>query len=312
MKPNSNCFSLRPATREEASLFYSDDQTDRSLGTVGHVRMDFGSSGKGFYHTWWPHNGDRFNTPEFKEALQQFVDAVREDGPLKDLPSMGQFCRQNGGAITEDGRSYGYLAEMGDYRFCLRCTPSPGEYQCYLYCYDLRQQTLDRPVGRVSFANGEHMEFTAPQDYLRTIREELGLQVVLGVSNISFGLPNRKLITQNFLIQAMHAGLTLPIINPNQTEMMDAVAAYRVLSGEDRECRAYVARFAAESPAVQAAPKADALTLGDAVIRGLKADAGKLAAKALETEDELSLVENHLIPALDKVGEDYEIGRAHV
>ena len=105
---------------------------------------------------------------------------------------------------------------------------------------------------------------------MRTIREELGLQVVLGVSNISFGLPNRKLITQNFLIQAMHAGLTLPIINPNQTEMMDAVAAYRVLSGEDRECRAYVARFAAESPAVQAAPKADALTLGDAVIRGLK------------------------------------------
>ena len=144
----------------------------------------------------------------------------------------------------------------------------------------------------------------------RYIREELGLQVVLGVSNISFGLPNRKLITQNFLIQAMHAGLTLPIINPNQTEMMDAVAAYRVLSGEDRECRAYVARFAAESPAVQAAPKADALTLGDAVIRGLKADAGKLAAKALETEDELSLVENHLIPALDKVGEDYDKGTA--
>ena len=150
MKPNSNCFSLRPATREEASLFYSDDQTDRSLGTVGHVRMDFGSSGKGFYHTWWPHNGEQFNTPEFKEALQQFVDAVREDG-----------------------LSYGYLAEMGSYRFCLRCTTSPGEYQCYLYCYDLRQQTLDRPVGRVSFANGEHMEFTAPQDYLRTIREEL-------------------------------------------------------------------------------------------------------------------------------------------
>jgi hypothetical protein len=140
---------------------------------VGHVRIDFGSSGKGFYHTWRPHNGEQFNTPKFKEALQQFVDAVREDGPLKDLSSMGKFCRQNGGAITEDGRSYGYLAEMGDYRFCLRCTPSPGEYQCYLYCYDLRQQTLDRPVGRVSFANGEHMEFTAPQDYLRTIREEL-------------------------------------------------------------------------------------------------------------------------------------------
>ena len=99
--------------------------------------------------------------------------SMRTDGPLRDLPSMDRFCRQNGGAITEDGLSYGYLAEMGSYRFCLRCTTSPGEYQCYLYCYDLRQQTLDRPVGRVSFANGEHMEFTAPQDYLRTIREEL-------------------------------------------------------------------------------------------------------------------------------------------
>lgn len=64
----------------------------------------------------------------------------------------------------------------------------------------------------------------------------------------SLCLPNRKLITQNFLIQAMHAGLTLPIINPNQTEMMDAVAAYRVLSGEDRECRAYVAQFRGGAP----------------------------------------------------------------
>ena len=93
---------------------------------------------------------------------------------------MDRFSRQNGGAITEDGLSYGYLAEMGSYRFCLRCTTSPGEYQCYLYCYDLRQQTLDRPVGRVSFANGERMEFTAPQDYLRTIREELPTRDVTG------------------------------------------------------------------------------------------------------------------------------------
>ena len=110
MKPNSNCFSLRPATREEASLFYLDDQADRSLGTVGHVRMDFGSSGKGFYHTWWPHNGEQFNTPEFKEALQQFVDAVREDGPLKDLPSTTaascSLCIRTGTTIWCRGRPW--------------------------------------------------------------------------------------------------------------------------------------------------------------------------------------------------------------
>ncbi|MCC8356618.1 MAG: homocysteine S-methyltransferase family protein, partial [Oscillospiraceae bacterium] len=144
---------------------------------------------------------------------------------------------------------------------------------------------------------------------VRIVRHEMGLQTVLGVSNISFGLPNRPLITQTFLTQAMTVGLTLPIINPNQREMMDAVFAFRLLSCEDTECRAYVARFAGQSTAVQAAP-ADkgALTMDEAIIRGLKTDAGRLAKEALATEDELALVEQHLIPALDKVGEGYEAG----
>ena len=144
---------------------------------------------------------------------------------------------------------------------------------------------------------------------VRTVREELGLQTVLGVSNISFGLPNRSLITQNFLIQAMANGLTLPIINPNQKEMMDAVAAFRVLSGEDAQCREYVARFTGEPAASAPAAPGQELTLDDAILRGLKADAGKLAKLALETEDELALVERHLIPALDRVGEGYEQGK---
>ena len=145
---------------------------------------------------------------------------------------------------------------------------------------------------------------------VRTVREELGLQTVLGVSNISFGLPNRPLITQNFLIQAMAAGLTLPILNPNQKEMMDAVAAFRVLSGEDNQCRTYVDRFAgapaAPSPAAGARQET---TLEDAIVRGLRADAARLAKEALNTENELSLVEHHLIPALDQVGEGYGAGK---
>ena len=143
---------------------------------------------------------------------------------------------------------------------------------------------------------------------VRAVREELGLQTLLGVSNISFGLPSRPLITRTFLAQALGAGLTLPIINPNQKEVMDTVAAFRVLSGEDRECRAYVERFAS-APAVPAAP-GGSLTLEDAVARGLKADAARLAKEALEREGELSLVEKRLIPALDRVGADYEAGRA--
>ena len=144
---------------------------------------------------------------------------------------------------------------------------------------------------------------------VREVRERLGLQIVLGVSNISFGLPNRNLITQSFLTQAMHCGLTLPIINPNLTEMMDAVAAFRVLSGEDAGSADFIARFAGQSAPTQAAPaQADALTLESAIMRGMKGDAGRIAKALIQTEPPLSLVENRLIPALDQVGEAYEKG----
>lgn len=143
---------------------------------------------------------------------------------------------------------------------------------------------------------------------VRAVRQELGLQTVLGVSNISFGLPNRGLIAQNFLVQALAAGLTLPILNPNQKEMLDAVSAFRVLSGEDVQCRDFIARFSGESPAVKPVQRAE-MTLEDAILKGLKTDAAKLAKAALETQDELSLVEQRLIPALDQVGEGYEKGR---
>ena len=169
-------FALRPASREEAGLFYSDEEQDDVLGTVGHVRMDFGSGGKQFWSTWWPHNGDQLNTPEFKEELQMIVDALRQDGPLQSLSAMNSYCWHHGGEISKNDRIYGYIAETAHYRFCLRCTPRPGEYQGYLYCYDLRQQRMqqqDHLVGRVTYASGEQQEFTDPQEYLRTIREEL-------------------------------------------------------------------------------------------------------------------------------------------
>ena len=122
-------FILRPASPDEAGLFYSmDAEEDRVLGTVGHLRIDFGHGGKEFWHTWWPHNDDQFNTPEFKDILQRFVDSLRQDGPLKDLKAMSTYCWQHGGPITEDKRSYGYLVEVGNYRLCLRCTPVMGDY----------------------------------------------------------------------------------------------------------------------------------------------------------------------------------------
>ena len=152
----------------------------------------------------------------------------------------------------------------------------------------------------------------ATLDAVRRVTQDMGLRTVLGVSNISFGLPNRLLMTQTFLVRAMSAGLTLPIINPNQKEMMDAVAAFRVLSGEDAGCRDYVDRFAN----VAAAPIRNSefgirnSSLSDAIVRGLKGDAANLARAELEKQTGLELVESTLIPALDKVGAEYEAGRA--
>ena len=152
----------------------------------------------------------------------------------------------------------------------------------------------------------------ATLEAVRRVTNELGLPTVLGVSNISFGLPNRPLMARTFLTQAMAAGLTLPIINPNQVDMMDAIAAHRVLSGEDAGCRDYVARFAeaAAAPIRNSEFGIRNSSLSDAIVRGLKGDAANLARAELEKQTGLELVESTLIPALDKVGADYEAGRA--
>ncbi len=144
---------------------------------------------------------------------------------------------------------------------------------------------------------------------VRRVKRELGVETVLGVSNISFGLPRRQLVTQTFLAQAIAAGLTLPIINPNQREMMDVVSACRVLSGEDESCAAYIGRHAEqprEAAAQPAAASSQDITIEEAVLKGLRDEASRIARGMLEAMEPLELVEKHLIPALDEVGARYE------
>jgi 5-methyltetrahydrofolate--homocysteine methyltransferase len=159
---------------------------------------------------------------------------------------------------------------------------------------------------------------------LRRVHEELGLHACLGVSNISFGLPARSHITENFLIQAMQCGLDFPIINPNTLALMDAVASFKVLSTEDTNCENYINRFAnrqeqtvvttgtagsAGASDEKGASKASAsqeMTVEDAVLKGLKAETRSLSEKLLEDHSEEEVINGFLIPALDKVGELYE------
>lgn len=144
---------------------------------------------------------------------------------------------------------------------------------------------------------------------VRRVTQELGLHTMLGVSNISFGLPERIRITENFLIQAMYCGLDLPIVNPNQRQIMDAITSFRVLSGEDQDSAAYIARFANAEPAAAPATSAPTqLDLETAVARGLKSECAQLTAQLLETMDPLEIINERLIPALDLVGKRYESG----
>ena len=133
-------FILRPASHQEAGLFYSqmEPEEDAAAGTIGHVRLDFG--GGRLHHSWWPHNDDRFNTPEFKAALQEFMDEMLVRGPLQSEGAMYRWCHgYPEGEIGQD--LVGFVAETEDYRFCLRCTTMTGDYG-YVYCYDLNQQRL--------------------------------------------------------------------------------------------------------------------------------------------------------------------------
>ena len=144
---------------------------------------------------------------------------------------------------------------------------------------------------------------------VRHVRETLGLHTVLGVSNISFGLPARENITVSFLTQALSAGLDLPIVNPNQDAVMDAIASYRVLSGEDRDSEAYIHRFTSREAVPKPVPAAEAasgLSLTDCILRGLRGETARMTEKALETQGEMAVIDELLIPALDKVGALYE------
>ena len=143
---------------------------------------------------------------------------------------------------------------------------------------------------------------------LKEIRSRHDVHAVLGVSNISFGLPARGAVNAAFLVMAMQAGLDLPIINPNLPEMTAAVAAFNVLSGADKDCREYVEKYATLPAAEKAPVKAEDKDIYYYISKGLP-DAARLTEQFLQELKPLEVIDEKLIPALNKVGEDYEKGR---
>lgn len=145
---------------------------------------------------------------------------------------------------------------------------------------------------------------------LKRVKDELGLKTVLGVSNISFGLPNRPTINQNFLTMAMTYGLDLPIINPNVDAMTGAVRAYKLLTNIDKNSVEFIAAYNDAAPKPQTVSNGTSeISLGYAIENGLKDESTKAAKKLLETTDSMSIVNEILIPALDRAGEQFESGK---
>ena len=173
-------------------------------------------------------------------------------------------------------------------------------------------------------ASAQQEDVLATVEALARCKKELGVRTILGVSNISFGLPCRPYLNTTFLTMAMYAGLDLAIMNPSSEEMMAAVYAYNVLTNRDKQSTKYIERFADRVPAstalaqaakaVPAASAAEAELTGPyaalmkAVEKGLKGDAAAHTRALLAEKQPLEVVDEALIPALDIVGAKYEKG----
>ena len=145
---------------------------------------------------------------------------------------------------------------------------------------------------------------------IKMVKERLGCKTILGVSNISFGIPNRQGLNNTYLNLALGAGLDLCIINTEDKTMIQSVYAYKVISNMDKGCLQYIEKFKDVSIENKSNEKKnhDNLTLEDAIERGLKEEANDLTTQILNTKDEHYVLDEVLIPALDRVGNKYDKG----
>ena len=160
-----------------------------------------------------------------------------------------------------------------------------------------------------------------------SMMRDRGFNTALGVSNVSFGLPNRLLLNKTFFAMALYSGLTLPIINPLDADMMGALDAHRVLLNLDITSEKYIERHsndvvnapvaapvAGQAPAPAARPSSDPNepapgSLGYYILKGLSKEAEKVTEDVLKTEKPLDVINNQVVPALALVGKKYESGR---
>ena len=142
---------------------------------------------------------------------------------------------------------------------------------------------------------------------LQRIRDELHGKSTLGVSNISFGLPQRSIINANFFTMALYSGLNVAIMNPNSEAMMQSYYSYLALMDKDDQCNNYISHYAGVKEDT-IGTKSTSLSLGDSIERGLKEGAFEATKELLKTTKPLDIINQELVPALDRVGKGFEKG----
>ena len=142
-------------------------------------------------------------------------------------------------------------------------------------------------------------------DTVKAVKEELGGNTILGVSNVSFGLPHRELINSNFFSMALLNGLSCAIINPGNEAMMDAYYSSMALLGYDESCSKYISEYGEK---VKEVTQVAVMSLPESVERGLAKNAVEAARRELKERDPLAIINEDIVPALDKVGQGFEKG----
>lgn len=163
--------------------------------------------------------------------------------------------------------------------------------------------------------SAQQQESTQTIKALKTIKEELGIKTVLGVSNISFGLPRRELVNSTFFAMALNNGLDACIINPCADSMMNTYRAYRALAGIDENCADYVSAYAGTkaqttviSSEEKSTTKQSTEPLYDIIVKGLKDQAAEATTNTLSQKEPMEIINGIIIPALDYVGSQFEKG----
>ncbi len=167
--------------------------------------------------------------------------------------------------------------------------------------------------------SADPMSASVTLEAVERITRELSCRTILGVSNISFGLPERDAVNSSFFAMALGRGLSAAIMNPYSLEMMKVYYTYRALSGLDENFAEYIEKASsfthADTPIQSAGTKTAeeySTELERAIAKGFKDRAGEICAELLITRDPLDIVNNEIIPALNKVGEGYEKGRIYL